>query len=167
MSHYDESQSERLARKARDAPFMVAGLAGLVGLVGYSIYGFKNKKIKTSVYLIHTRVAAQGFVVACLTAGVSWNLFKNHIYPRLYPEAVEEKKNQISHTCVHQSEIDQALLIGLDVYIAHRHSYIYFYLFFIVSGHHVHSNVRLITFPFFCILICSYHKGYLNIYNCK
>ncbi|XP_037775676.1 HIG1 domain family member 1C-like isoform X1 [Penaeus monodon] len=93
MSHYDESQSERLARKARDAPFMVAGLAGLVGLVGYSIYGFKNKKIKTSVYLIHTRVAAQGFVVACLTAGVSWNLFKNHIYPRLYPEAVEEKKN--------------------------------------------------------------------------
>lgn len=124
MSHYDESQSERLARKARDAPFMVAGLAGLVGLVGYSIYGFKNKKIKTSVYLIHTRVAAQGFVVACLTAGVSWNLFKNHIYPRLYPEAVEEKKNWIPSKFWDRA----SSTVEIDVYFTHRHSYIYFVL---------------------------------------
>ncbi|KAG7159478.1 HIG1 domain family member 1A-like [Homarus americanus] len=92
MSHYGETHSERLTRKARDAPFMIVGLAGLAGLVGYGIYGFRNRQLKTSLYLIHLRVAAQGFVVVCLTAGVGYNLFSQHIYPRLYPKSIEEKK---------------------------------------------------------------------------
>lgn len=90
--HYGESHSDRLARKAKDAPFMVAGLVGLVGLVGYGIYGFRSRKIKTSVYLIHMRVMAQGFVVMCLTAGVGYNLYMRHVHPRFYPPSIEEKK---------------------------------------------------------------------------
>lgn len=93
MPHYDETHGDRLARKARDAPFMIVGLAGLVGLVGYGIYGFKNRQLKTSVYLIHMRVAAQGFVVTCLTAGVCWNMYANHYIPWKHPERVEDKKD--------------------------------------------------------------------------
>lgn len=69
-----------------------SGLAGLVGLVGYGIYGFKNRKVKMSVYLIHFRVMAQGFVVMCLTAGVGYNIYQQRIHPWLYPPSVEEKK---------------------------------------------------------------------------
>lgn len=93
MSHFGETNTERLARKARDAPFMIVGLVGLVGLVGYGLYGFKNRQLKTSVYLIHMRVGAQGFVVACLTAGVSYNLYKKLVYPKLYPQSIEEKED--------------------------------------------------------------------------
>ncbi|KAK8735595.1 hypothetical protein OTU49_005449 [Cherax quadricarinatus] len=92
MSHHGETHSERLARKARDAPFMVAGLAGLTGLVAYGIYGFKNRQLKTSLYLIHLRVGAQGFVVACLTAGVGYNLYTKFLAPKLFPESVEDTK---------------------------------------------------------------------------
>lgn len=96
MSHpnygHGESHSDRLARKARDAPFMVVGLAGLVGLVGYGIYGFRSRKVKMSVYLIHMRVMAQGCVVLCLTAGVGYNIYKQQIEPKLNPPSIEEKK---------------------------------------------------------------------------
>lgn len=68
------------------------GLAGLVGLVGYGIYGFKNRKVKMSVYLIHMRVMAQGCVVLCLTAGVGYNLYLRHIQSKLNPPSIEEKK---------------------------------------------------------------------------
>ncbi|KAK7078427.1 HIG1 domain member 1A, mitochondrial [Halocaridina rubra] len=90
MSYYGETHSERLARKAKDAPFMVVGLCGLVGLVGYSIYGFRNRKVKTSIYIIHTRVAAQGFVVTCLTLGVAYNLYNKFVKPKFSPPSIEE-----------------------------------------------------------------------------
>lgn len=66
------------------------GLAGLVGLVGYGIYGYKNRKVKTSVYIIHMRVMAQGCVVMCLTAGVAYNLYMRHIHPRFFPPSEEK-----------------------------------------------------------------------------
>ena len=70
-----------------------AGLVGLTGLVGYGIYGFKARKVKMSVYLIHMRVVAQGCVVMCLTAGVGYNLYMRHLHPKFYPESIEEKKD--------------------------------------------------------------------------
>ncbi|KAG0727131.1 HIG1 domain family member 1A, mitochondrial [Chionoecetes opilio] len=91
--HHGESHSDRLSRKAKDAPFMIVGLAGLVGLVGYGIYGFRTRKVKMSVYLIHMRVMAQGFVVTCLTAGVGYNLYLRHVQPKLYPPSIEDKKD--------------------------------------------------------------------------
>ncbi|CAL4062332.1 unnamed protein product [Meganyctiphanes norvegica] len=94
IAKYDESHSDRLARKAKDAPFMIVGLIGLAGVVGYGIYGFRNRQIKTSVYLIHMRVAGQGLVVSALTVGVAHKLFMEHVYPRYWPEtpSIEEGK---------------------------------------------------------------------------
>ena len=61
------------------------GLVGLVGIVGYNMYHLRRrpKDMKMSVYLIHTRVAAQGFVVSCLTAGVCYQMYKDHLKPKL------------------------------------------------------------------------------------
>lgn len=75
------------------SPFLPLGLAGLVGVVGFGAYGFRKKKLKTSVYLIHMRVAAQGFVVLCLTAGIGFNIYKQHVAPKLFPPSIEEKKD--------------------------------------------------------------------------
>ena len=62
-----------------------AGLVGLVGIVGYNLYNLRRrpKGMKMSVYLIHMRVAAQGFVVTCLTAGVGYQMYNEHLKPRL------------------------------------------------------------------------------------
>ena len=70
----EESASNKLARKSEEAPFMVFGLAGLVAICGYGIYKYKNRgDMKTSVFLIHLRVAAQGFVVGALSLGVAYS----------------------------------------------------------------------------------------------
>lgn len=54
-------------------------MGALVGIVGYAAYMFKNKKQKTSVYLIHTRVAAQGAIISALTLGVAYHMVNKWI----------------------------------------------------------------------------------------
>lgn len=50
--------------------FSVLGLAGCAAIVAYQLYKMKSRgNTKMSVYLIHTRVAAQGFVVGSMTLG--------------------------------------------------------------------------------------------------
>ncbi|KAK3886570.1 hypothetical protein Pcinc_009285 [Petrolisthes cinctipes] len=92
MAEYGETASEKFVRKARESPFMIVGLVGLMGVVGAGIYGFRNRQIKTSVYLIHMRVAAQGSLVLCLTAGICMNIYKEHIAPKMSPPSIEDKK---------------------------------------------------------------------------
>lgn len=47
---------------------------------GIAAYKFKNKgDMKTSVFLMQTRVAAQGTVVSCLTVGLLYNMFQKHV----------------------------------------------------------------------------------------
>ncbi|KAK4290317.1 hypothetical protein Pmani_036769 [Petrolisthes manimaculis] len=92
MAQYGESASDKFVRKAKESPFMIVGLVGLMGVVGAGIYGFKNRQIKTSVYLIHMRVAAQGSLVLCLTAGICFNIYKEHIAPKLSPPSIEDNK---------------------------------------------------------------------------
>ena len=67
------------------------GMTGLLGVVMYSIYNFKNKSpgTKTSVYVIQTRVAAQGFVIACLTVGLGYKLINSYFHPELRKERHE------------------------------------------------------------------------------
>ncbi|XP_046393494.1 HIG1 domain family member 1C-like isoform X2 [Ischnura elegans] len=78
----EESHSQRLARKARDAPFLVVGLTGLIGAVSYGVYAFKNKgKMSTSVYLMQLRVGAQGAVVGALMLGVIYNMMNEYVFP--------------------------------------------------------------------------------------
>ncbi|XP_004922992.1 HIG1 domain family member 1A, mitochondrial [Bombyx mandarina] len=81
FEYNEESQSERLARKSKDSPFMIIGLLGLVGVCGYGAYSYKKRgKMSTSVFLMQLRVAAQGTVVSALTIGLAYTLAKEHLF---------------------------------------------------------------------------------------
>lgn len=76
----DESQSQRLARKVDEAPFFPIGIAGLVLACAVGAYKYKNRgQMSTSVFLMQLRVAAQGTVVGCLTLGLAYTMFKEHV----------------------------------------------------------------------------------------
>lgn len=60
--------------------YLILGLAGLATVLGVAAYKFKTKgNMSTSVFLMQTRVAAQGAVVACLTLGLAYTMFNQHI----------------------------------------------------------------------------------------
>lgn len=71
-----------------------------MGVVGYSAYNFKkrDRSIKPSVYIIQTRVAAQGFVIGLLTIGLGFHMYHNflnrndHSHSALYIDSVDHKK---------------------------------------------------------------------------
>jgi len=64
----------------------VGALLGLGGVV-YMARGFKNKdpNMKTSVYLIHTRLLAQGTVIGVLTLGMMHQMYQRWNKPTLEP----------------------------------------------------------------------------------
>ncbi|KAK7791374.1 hypothetical protein R5R35_007911 [Gryllus longicercus] len=77
----DESHSEKLARKAKEAPFVPIGLLGFAGVVAYGAYKYKYRGgMSTSVFLMQLRVAAQGTVVACLTAGLAYGMARQYLF---------------------------------------------------------------------------------------
>lgn len=79
FDYHEESQSERLARKSKESPFMVIGIAGLAAACGYGAYTYKRRgDMSTSVFLMRFRVIAQGTAVAALTAGMAYHLYNNH-----------------------------------------------------------------------------------------
>lgn len=60
---------------------LFTGLVGLVAACSIGAYKYKTKgKMSTSVFLMQLRVAAQGTVVAALTAGLGYTLAKNHLF---------------------------------------------------------------------------------------
>ncbi|ODN03659.1 HIG1 domain family member 1A, mitochondrial [Orchesella cincta] len=78
-SAYDEGQESKFIAKAKANPFVPAGIFGAVSALLYSAYKFRNRgDQKVSVYLIHTRVAAQGAVVAALTIGVGIQMYREY-----------------------------------------------------------------------------------------
>uniref|UniRef100_A0A8C5SXE5 HIG1 hypoxia inducible domain family member 1A n=1 Tax=Laticauda laticaudata TaxID=8630 RepID=A0A8C5SXE5_LATLA len=73
---YDETVGSKLLRKSKDMPFVPIGLAGFFSLAAYGIYRLKHRgETKMSIHLIHTRMAAQGFVVGSIVCGklAGWN----------------------------------------------------------------------------------------------
>uniref|UniRef100_A0A182MUH4 HIG1 domain-containing protein n=1 Tax=Anopheles culicifacies TaxID=139723 RepID=A0A182MUH4_9DIPT len=57
---FDETHSDKLARKARESPFMPIGIAGLVAVCAIGAYKYKHRGgMSTSVFLMQLRVAAQ------------------------------------------------------------------------------------------------------------
>ncbi|BFF89250.1 HIG1 domain family member 1A mitochondrial [Drosophila madeirensis] len=79
----DAEQSNKLARKAKESPFMLVGIAGFVaaGLIG--AYKYKHRgTMSTSVFLMQLRVAAQGTVVGCLTAGLAYTMAKEYLFEK-------------------------------------------------------------------------------------
>ncbi|KAH8355967.1 hypothetical protein KR200_004482, partial [Drosophila serrata] len=79
----DAAQDNKLARKAKDSPFMLVGIAGFVaaGLIG--AYKYKHRgTMSTSVFLMQLRVAAQGTVVGCLTVGLAYSMAKEYLFDK-------------------------------------------------------------------------------------
>ncbi|XP_028833788.1 HIG1 domain family member 1A, mitochondrial [Denticeps clupeoides] len=79
VAEYDEHESKFL-RKAKENPFVPAGMAGFCAIVGYGLYRLKSRgNTKMSVHLIHMRVAAQGFVVGAMTLGVICSMYRDYV----------------------------------------------------------------------------------------
>ncbi|XP_017090479.1 HIG1 domain family member 1C [Drosophila bipectinata] len=82
-SDEDAAQSNKLSRKAKESPFMLVGIAGFVAAGVIGAYKYRNRgTMSTSVFLMQLRVAAQGTVVACLTAGLAYSMAKEYIFDK-------------------------------------------------------------------------------------
>jgi len=69
----------KFLRKAKDEPFVPIGIGLGLGVLAYQAYKFKNRgKLPVSVYLIHTRVLAQGTIIGVLTLGVLHSMYKEY-----------------------------------------------------------------------------------------
>uniref|UniRef100_A0A8C6XC60 HIG1 domain-containing protein n=1 Tax=Naja naja TaxID=35670 RepID=A0A8C6XC60_NAJNA len=78
---YDETVGSKLLRKSKDMPFVPVGLAGFFSLAAYGIYRLKNRgQTKMSIHLIHTRMAAQGFVVGSIVCGVVYTMIRDYVW---------------------------------------------------------------------------------------
>uniref|UniRef100_A0A646QJB1 HIG1 domain family member 1A n=1 Tax=Hemiscolopendra marginata TaxID=943146 RepID=A0A646QJB1_9MYRI len=89
----EESSSTRFWRKAKEAPYVPAGLAGGILSVLYGIYKYRHRgDMSTSIFLIHLRVAAQGAVVSALTVGVGYTLLRDYVFH--HPEPALENKEK-------------------------------------------------------------------------
>ncbi|XP_068951927.1 HIG1 domain family member 1A, mitochondrial isoform X2 [Petaurus breviceps papuanus] len=79
LSTYDETSGSKLARKAKEAPFVPIGIAGFAAIVAYGLYRLKSRgNTKMSVHLIHMRVGAQGFVVGAMTVGMLYSMYREY-----------------------------------------------------------------------------------------
>ncbi|XP_026323764.1 HIG1 domain family member 1A, mitochondrial-like [Hyposmocoma kahamanoa] len=95
FDYHEETQSEKLARKSKESPFMVIGIAGLTSAVGYGVYKYKNRgAMSTSVFLMQFRVISQGIAVGALTAGMAYTLYKTHFNSTKDPVNALPKPNQ-------------------------------------------------------------------------
>ncbi|KXJ79999.1 hypothetical protein RP20_CCG026969 [Aedes albopictus] len=79
----EEESGDKLARKARESPFMLIGLAGLVAVCGIGAYKYKNRgEMSTSVFLMQLRVAAQGTVVGALSLGLAYSMANEYLFKK-------------------------------------------------------------------------------------
>lgn len=77
----EEAGGDKLARKAKDSPFMVIGLVGLLAVCGVGVYKYRNRgEMSTSVFLMQLRVAAQGTVVGSLSLGLAYSMANEYIF---------------------------------------------------------------------------------------
>jgi len=83
-----DPSSEYKNRKSTNTVGDIVGKVGIVtglGIVGYMARSFKNKPkdMKLSVYLIHTRMFAQGSVIGVLSLGMMYQMFQKYQDQRL------------------------------------------------------------------------------------
>jgi len=74
---FEPGRREGTVEKPTDKRFAVLGAMLGLGGVGYMAKKFKDRPAgtKTSVYLIHTRLLAQGTVVGVLTLGMIYQMY--------------------------------------------------------------------------------------------
>ncbi|XP_012683371.1 HIG1 domain family member 1A, mitochondrial isoform X2 [Clupea harengus] len=89
---YDEHES-KFMRKAKENPFVPAGMAGCVAIVAYGLFKLKSRgNTKMSVHLIHMRVGAQGFIVGAMTIGVLYSMYQDYVVkPMAEQKALKSK----------------------------------------------------------------------------
>uniref|UniRef100_A0A2K5K5S2 HIG1 domain-containing protein n=1 Tax=Colobus angolensis palliatus TaxID=336983 RepID=A0A2K5K5S2_COLAP len=59
------------------APFVCIVMVGFAAIVAYGLYRLKSRgNYKMSLHLNHMRVAAQGFVVGSMTAGMGYSMYR-------------------------------------------------------------------------------------------
>lgn len=92
----NESHSNKLWRKAKEAPFVPAGIGGLLGAVAYGVWNYRRRgNMSTSVYIMHFRVIAQGMVVGAITIGMGINisikLWERYVNPGTGTSAAQKK----------------------------------------------------------------------------
>jgi hypothetical protein len=76
----EEEKQPKFLDKAKKNPFFPIGIASGLTALGYSAYKFRTRgNTKLSLYLIHTRVAAQSAVVGTLTLGVLYNMYQEYV----------------------------------------------------------------------------------------
>ncbi|KAF4526330.1 hypothetical protein B566_EDAN012257 [Ephemera danica] len=67
------------------------GILGLIGACGYGAYSYKHRgNMSTSVFLMQLRVTAQGAVVVCLTAGITYSLVRDFLLPKINSSSKNE-----------------------------------------------------------------------------
>ncbi|KAM7137506.1 HIG1 domain family member 1B [Macrochelys suwanniensis] len=72
--------SSKLLQKAGAAPFVPVGIGGFATVAAYGLYRLKARgKMKLSVHLLHTRIAAQACVVGAITLGATYTMYKDHL----------------------------------------------------------------------------------------
>ncbi|KAJ6633694.1 HIG1 domain family member 1C, partial [Pseudolycoriella hygida] len=77
----DDTSGSKLSRKSKDSPFMVAGIIGMLAVCGIGAYKFnKRGEMKTSVFLMQLRVAAQGTVVSFLSIGLLYSMSNKYLF---------------------------------------------------------------------------------------
>lgn len=70
---------------------LITGLIGLAAACGIGAYKFKHRgTMSTSVFLMQLRVAAQGTVVACLTAGIGYHMAEEYLFNKPEPSPKKE-----------------------------------------------------------------------------
>ena len=57
-------------------------MGGFFSVIGYAIYNFRRRdpSTKPSVYVIQTRVAAQGLVIGVLTLTAGYHMYQNFVH---------------------------------------------------------------------------------------
>ena len=57
-------------------------MAGFFGVIGYSMWNYRRKDASTkpSVYVIQTRVAAQGLVIGILTLSLGFHMYEKYTH---------------------------------------------------------------------------------------
>ena len=69
------SAGEKFAIAGKENPAMLVGLGIGGGALVYMLRKLKTTKQKTSVHLIHTRIAVQGSIAGCLTMALFWQIW--------------------------------------------------------------------------------------------
>ncbi|XP_065155922.1 HIG1 domain family member 2A [Atheta coriaria] len=72
----DETTKERMVRKMKENPLVPIGCLATASALVYGLYCFRRGERRMSQYMMRTRIAAQGFTVVALIAGLGFTASK-------------------------------------------------------------------------------------------